>query len=73
MHSEKLLTTKEVARLLQVSASTLCKWRVSRRESLPFLKLSRAVRYRAEDVNDFLQRRLRHSTSETGPPVAARQ
>ena len=64
MHAGNLLTTKEVARLLQVSASTLCKWRVSKRQQLPFLKLGRAVRYRVADVYAFLESRVRFSTSD---------
>lgn len=63
--TERLLTTKEVGRLLQVSTSTLCKWRVSKREVLPFLKLGRAVRYRVSEVEAYLKTRVRHSTSET--------
>ena len=75
--STQLYCTKEVARILRVSPSTLSKWRVSRRQKLPFVKLGRAVRYRIEDVEAFLISRLprlyvrRHASCVTHLPVAA--
>jgi len=68
-NDHRLLTTRDVAKLLQVSMSTLSKWRVSKREALPFLKLGRAVRYRLEDVQAHLHTRVRRSTSDTEPSV----
>jgi excisionase family DNA binding protein len=52
----KLLTPRETAEILRVSEGTLAQWRHHKRYSLAFLRLGRAIRYRAEAVAEFLQR-----------------
>jgi hypothetical protein len=52
---DPLLTTKQVAVILNVSVETLKKWR-QRRKNLIFLRLpSGAIRYRLSTVTTFLQ------------------
>ena len=46
---EPLLTSKEVAALLQVSASTLCRWR-EHHDGPPWINLGGIPRYRAHDL-----------------------
>jgi excisionase family DNA binding protein len=58
-----LLTTKEVADMLGVSPGTLNVWRCTQRYPLTFIKVGRSVRYRMEDVEDFLRSR----TSQVPP------
>lgn len=61
--SERLMTTKEAAKALGMSASTLAKWRLA--GSGPrWAKLGRAVRYLASDLAEFVDGRLRQSTSQ---------
>ena len=50
----ELMTPDQVAEILGLSVHTLEKWRVTRR-NLPFLKIGRKVRYRAQDIADFLE------------------
>ncbi len=63
---EKLLTTAETAELLGISKAFLerDRWAGAR---IPFIKVgARAVRYRLADVEDYLVRQLRVSTSDPG-------
>ncbi len=59
-----LLTTPEAARYLGLAVSTLNKWRVYG-YGPAFVKLGRAVRYRQDDLDRFLETRARRSTSES--------
>ena len=59
-----LLTTPEAARYLGLAVSTLNKWRVYG-YGPTFVKLGRAVRYRQDDLDRFLEARARRSTSES--------
>ena len=55
--TSSLLTEKEAAKLLSVSAGTLQVWRCTKRVPLlKYLKLkdTRAVRYRREDLDAFI-------------------
>lgn len=59
-----LLTTKQAAELLCVSQAFLerDRWAGAR---IPFIRVgSRAVRYRREDLDRFVQSRFRQSTSQ---------
>lgn len=62
----QLLTTKDAAKLLGVSMAFLerDRWAGAR---IPFIKVgSRAVRYRLADLNSYLDRQVRYSTSDQG-------
>lgn len=62
--SEKLLTTVEASKILGVSKAFLerDRWAGAR---IPFIKVgSRAVRYRLSDLNDYIEKQVRLSTSE---------
>jgi excisionase family DNA binding protein len=59
----RLLTPKEVAELLKVTVSWLAKARV-RGEGPPYIRIGRSVRYREEDLIDWLKQRRRLSTRE---------
>lgn len=64
MHT--LLTTLEAAKYLGVSKAFLerDRWAGAR---IPFIKVgARAVRYRLADLNAYVERQLRQSTSDTG-------
>ena len=51
-----LLTEAEAAAFLSLKAETLATWRCTKRYSLPFIRVGRAIRYRMSDVEDFLSR-----------------
>lgn len=53
--AQALLTDKEAAAYLNLSASTLAVWRCTKRQELPFIKLGRAVRYRQADLDKWLE------------------
>ena len=64
MKNDRLMTTKEAARYLGVSAAFLerDRWAGAR---IQFIKVgSRAVRYRRADLDAYLDTRTRRSTSE---------
>ena len=62
-----MLTEKEAARVLGFSYRTLQKWRGIGAGPLFVKATSRgAVRYRRSDLLDWVNRRLRHSTSDDG-------
>jgi excisionase family DNA binding protein len=54
MPRKQLLTTDDVAEILGVSPSTLVRWRQTGEPDLCFLRINGRIRYRAEDVQDFL-------------------
>lgn len=59
-----LLTTKQAAYYLGVSAAFLerDRWAGAR---IPFIKVgTRSVRYRQTDLDSFIEQQIRHSTSE---------
>lgn len=49
-----LLTTEEVAYMLSLSPGTIHNWRY-RGVNLPFIKMGRVIRYRKEDVEEFIE------------------
>jgi helix-turn-helix protein len=51
----KLLTPKEAAAQLRVSAGTLAVWRCTKRYSLKYIKIGYAIRYLASDVAAFMK------------------
>ena len=55
----KLLTPEQVSEVLGVNTHTLAVWRSSGRYNLPYIKAGRLVRYRASDVNAFIDRSTR--------------
>lgn len=62
----KLLNTKQASEILGVSMAFLerDRWAGAR---IPFIKLgSRAVRYRIEDIENYLESMVRVSTSDQG-------
>ena len=66
MNTNKLLTTKEAANYLSVSAAFLERDRCYTAR-IPFIKVgSRAVRYRMLDLENYLTLQFRKSTSDTG-------
>jgi excisionase family DNA binding protein len=59
----ELINTKQVAELLMAKANTVEIWRC-RGEGPPFIKVGRSVRYRRSDVDAWLDKQTRQSTSE---------
>ena len=59
MSISNLLTPDQVADLLGVTTHTLAVWRSEGRYNLPYIKAGRLVRYREEDVQHFIQSRMR--------------
>ena len=57
--SPKLLTPKQTAEMLGIAVQTLAIWRCTNRYQLPYVKVGRLVRYRAEQVAEFLHERAR--------------
>lgn len=53
-----LMTPKEVADYLGVSTETLNVWRCTKRYNLPYIKAGRLVRYRVEDLDQFVASRI---------------
>ncbi len=63
---DKLLTTPQAANVLGVSIAFLerDRWAGAR---VPFIKIgSRAVRYRLQDLEQYIESCIRKSTSDTG-------
>lgn len=58
MHS-RLLTKEDVSGILGVTVGTLAVWRATKRYNLPYVKSGRLIRYREQDVQAFINSRLR--------------
>ncbi len=54
VNMDKIITEKEAAIHLGLAVQTLRNWRY-RRKGPPYLKISRAVRYKISDIEKFLQ------------------
>ena len=52
-----LMTRDEAAQYLGVSAKTLATWACTKRYILPMVKIGRAVKYRAADLDRFIEAR----------------
>jgi excisionase family DNA binding protein len=63
-----LIDENEAAAILGCAPGTLSVWRSTGRYNLPFVKVGRRVKYRREDVEDFIRRR---TVSHTGPSSTA--
>jgi Helix-turn-helix domain len=55
---EPLLTTEQVADILNVAPHTLAVWRTEERRDLPWVKFGRFVRYQPDDVRRYLEARV---------------
>lgn len=55
--TDKLLTQEEAAELLGVLPKTLQAWRTTQRYPLKFVKVGRCVRYKRQDITDFIEKR----------------
>ena len=51
-----LLTRKEAAEYLGVTAHTLAVWACFKRYNLPYVKIGRLVKYRRSDLENFIER-----------------
>ena len=60
-----ILTKNEVAKYLQISERQIDYLRQA--GELPYVKIGRSVRFRLEDVEEFLKRRLTVSTETKSP------
>ena len=64
--NNKLLNTKQAAEVLGVSSAFLERDRWAGAK-VPFIRIgSRSIRYRMEDLNDFITSRIQTSTSNYG-------
>lgn len=57
LRGDLLLTPDEVAAKLRVKTGTLAVWRSKKCYDLPYIHVGRAVRYRDEDVEAFIDSR----------------
>lgn len=55
MSSDDLLTPREAAKILGVSAQTLAVWRCERRYNLHYVKIGACVRYRRSELTRFIE------------------
>ena len=54
---QPLLTTQQTAKILGTTAGTLNVWRCTKRYALAYIKIGSSVRYRRQDVVDFINAR----------------
>lgn len=65
MNRSALITTRDVAEMLGVSRSTLYGWAVAGYGPPP-IKVGRQVRYKASDVDAWLEQQKRSSANNVG-------
>ena len=61
--SESLLDDRELSRRLNIARQTIQGWR-HRKVGPPFVRVGRRIRYRLDDVNNWLNARTEHYESE---------
>jgi len=69
--SERLLNERQVAERLTVSVATVRRWRLLG-QGPRYIKVGSAVRYRAEDVAEWLNSRPTGGESQSGSALAKR-
>jgi hypothetical protein len=64
--TQKLLTTRQAAEMLNFKENTLCQWRVNpeKFKDLPFVKSGRSVRYRLSDIQAFINGNIQHPNKQ---------
>jgi predicted DNA-binding transcriptional regulator AlpA len=67
----EMFRTHEAAQYIGMRKSTLEAWRV-RGGGPPYIKLSKAVRYRKADLDQFIVSRVRENTSQQVPNVGCK-
>jgi hypothetical protein len=67
--TERLLTEKQAAEVLNVHFTTLSAWRCKKRYNLPFVRLggARAIRYKMSDLLSFIEKGLVADGGEAAP------
>jgi hypothetical protein len=68
--NNNLLTPSQAADLLGVTIGTLAVWRCTSRYPLPFVKIDRCVKYRINDINNFIENGLNNFYQSTKEGVA---
>jgi len=58
MTDKHYLTVKEAAEYLNMAEATLNCWRSNKTYPLPYYKLGRSVRYKAEDLEAFVSQQI---------------
>lgn len=56
INTQYLLNREQAARYLGVSVSALAAWACNKRYNLPMIKVGRLVKYRIQDLDDFISR-----------------
>jgi Helix-turn-helix domain len=56
--NNNLLTPQQTAEVLGVTIGTLAVWRCTARYPLPFVKIGRRVKYRVNDINNFIENNI---------------
>ena len=56
-----LMKPEQAAEYLQITPSTLAVWRSNNRKKLPFVKIGGQVRYRRQDLDQFIADGLRNA------------
>ena len=69
---QALLTPAEAAKILGLKPSTLCYWRSRGGPGLPYVKSGRLVRYRPEDIEEFIRQRMMYHTHQPCGLTASR-
>jgi excisionase family DNA binding protein len=64
----KLLTAAEAAEILGTTVGTLACWRCTKAYDLPFIKIGSLVRYRLNDLRDWVARRAVNLPAEPKRP-----
>ena len=63
-----LVDSNEAARVLDVTPGTLSVWRATRRYALRYVKVGRKVRYRRQDLLNFLESRTQSGIGDEPQP-----
>ena len=54
----ELLSRREAAAYLGVAEQTLAIWKCTKRQQLPFVKIGKLVKYRKQDLDEFIAKNL---------------
>lgn len=64
--TENLLNDLQASQLLGIKPQTLAVWRCTGRHELPFVRVGRSIRYRASDIQRWLDSRTVGRTGSEG-------
>ena len=72
LDQDALISAPEAAKILTIATQTLSRWRYQGHPHIPYIKIGGIVRYRTNDIKDYIDKHT-HQTAELNYKGVARK